>query len=101
MKLKLNHSEFTAMLQMFIAIVLSAATNTLEDKMQKALLMQIYEKLYKQAIHSKTQYGIKLTVPEAIAFFFFWQQHQFSNPAAFEANMVRQINNSIHQKFAV
>lgn len=101
MKLKLTHSEFTAMLQMFICIVLPQPAGNIEQILFKSLLMQIYEKLYKHAIHSKDRYAIKLTEAETIAFYAFWQKHQFSNPVSFEANLVRQIINSINQKFAI
>ncbi len=101
MKLKLTHSEFTALLQMFIAIVMAQHPADMHEKMQHALMMQIYEKMYKQALFSKKQYAIKLTIPEAIAFYFFWQAHEFINPASFEANLVRTANNHIHQKLIV
>lgn len=101
MKLKLSHNEFIAMLKIFVAIVLVYQVNNLTEKMHKALMMQIYEKLYKQAISSKKHYCIKLTTPEAIAFYFFWHTHIFSNPSSYEANIIRTTNNLIHQKIIV
>lgn len=101
MNLKLNHSEFTAMLQMFTAIVLVHQPCDLLEKLRKALLMQVYEKLYKTAIKPRESYSIKLTLPEAIAFYEFWQLHEFNNPASYEANLIRATNNLIHQKAIV
>lgn len=100
MNLKLNHSEFTAMLQMFVSIVLVMPSQCLADTMLKALLMQIYEKLYRHAIHTKSKYSIKITIPEAIAFYLFWAKHEFKKPSSYEANLIRQTINSIHQKLA-
>lgn len=101
MKLKLDHSEFTSMLQMFATIVIGQETDNPAGKLHKALMMQIYEKLYKSGVRPKASYSIGLTDAEAIAFWFFWQKHEFKNPASYEANLVRTTNNLIHQKLIV
>jgi hypothetical protein len=101
MKLKLSHTEFTALLKMFVAIVLPYEDNSITGIIEKAVLMQIYEKLFKQSVPTKTKYNIKITTAEAASFFQFWQRHQFSNPASYEANLVRITNNLIHQKLIV
>jgi hypothetical protein len=101
MKLKLNHNEFRALLQMYVGIVLPFHPTSLATSLVQHLQMQIYEKLYKSAIAKKANYTIKMTPAEALSFYAFWHQHQFENPASYEANLIRQTNNSIHQKLIV
>lgn len=101
MKLKLSHTEFTALLTMFMNIVLPHDDDSLQGIIEKALMMQVYEKLFKQSVPTKPKYNIKLTTAEAAGFFQFWQRHQFANPVSYEANLVRTTNNLIHQKLIV
>lgn len=98
MKLKLSHSEFIQLLTMYINIVLPYRVDTPTNKLLYALMIQVYEKLYKMAIKPRKSYLIHLSIAEAIAFWFFWQQHEFEDSKSFEANLIRITNNSIHQK---
>lgn len=101
MKLKLNHTEFTALLTMFTAVVLPYDDRSLSGIIEKAVMMQVYEKLFKQSYPVKAKYNIKLTAAEAASFFQFWQRHQFSNPVSYEANLIRSATNLIHQKLII
>lgn len=101
MKLKLSHNEFTALLNMFLAIVLPYEDKTVSGIIEKAIMLQIYEKMFKQQLLVKDKYSIKLTIAEAAVFFQFWQRHEFANIASYEANLIREANNLIHQKLIV
>ena len=100
MKLKLTHAELMALYNLLQAMNEKWVCDDMEDKLLHVLLTGIFIKLHKTVIIRKEKYGIKLTEAEAMAFYICFQRHSlgFSD---YTGNLVNQINNSIHQKFAV
>ncbi len=99
MKLKLTHSEF-----MCLHGILKNPIYFFRDyggDMYEALIstiiLSIYQKFYVRAFIKKKMYSIKLSPQEAIAFWLFFNDHEFDN-ASFEGNLLNKINNSIHQQ---
>lgn len=102
MTLKLNHSQFTALLSILHQIVtVEGEPASMEAKLLLSIIASIYKKLFTKSIEKKKKYSLKLTATEALAFWvFFSKYHFFEGEALFEAHLVQTINNTIHQKFA-
>ncbi|MGQ0738392.1 MAG: hypothetical protein ACT4OJ_04965 [Bacteroidota bacterium] len=101
MKLKnLTYAEFTALHQFLALICTSITPKGIEAQVLHGVLFRMYRRFYTNAIRVKKKYTISIEADEACAFWMFtgrydmWQQDEFTK------NLVRQINNSIHQKYS-
>lgn len=100
MKLKLTKAEFDALYSFFTGMIKDAKPEGMNSRMLLSTLMDIYEKMYRKAFKRKENYTVVLKDHEAIGFWFFFQKYPFPAKMIFEANLVHQINNNIHQKFS-
>jgi len=100
MKLKLSNNELAALYELLQKMNDKFTCEDMMDKIIHVLLTEIYVKMHKTIVLKKEKYSIKLTAAEAMAFYIATERHNlgFSN---FTGNLLNQINNSIHQKFAV
>jgi hypothetical protein len=101
MKLKLTKAQFKALYALFQHMIVGAKPKGLEARLLRALLFNIYEKMYKKAIDEKTRYSLSLSEEEALAFWVFFNKFNYIPvEMIFEANLVQTICNNIHQKFS-
>ncbi len=99
MTLKLTYQQFTALYQIFKGIQNKIGFDDMWDKLLHIELTGIYQKLYQQDMIIKKKYRVKLTPAQAIAFYIVLNENNL--PAGtLEGNLLRTINDSIHQKFA-
>lgn len=99
MKLKLSHSEFTSLYEMLKDVVEETGFKPLSnDALYHIILVGLYKKFYRRAIEKMKQYNISLEPQEAIAFYRVFVDGSYI-PGLFEANLVQQILNNIHQQF--
>jgi hypothetical protein len=99
MKLKLTYIQFMSLLNLFRELSLLPMPTEMEDKLIHAHMLTIYQKFYAKAIMKNKSYSIKLTAPEAIAFWLNWVNAKLPAEMVFEKNLLLTINNNIEQKF--
>lgn len=101
MTLTLTPSEMNALQGLFQNFVLVETISwNAYKKLQVAVLLRMYKRIYQKVFVSKKSYKLKLEPDEAIAFYLF-----FDNPIPgeylFEQNLINQIRHLIHQKLIV
>jgi cytosine/uracil/thiamine/allantoin permease len=96
--IKLTHSQFFSMLKAHEAIVIPDEPTVMGEKLVHVLMLEIYQKLYQKAILSKKEYSLKLSAPEAIAFWLYWQGQRFD--CVHQANTINQVIAAIDRKVA-
>jgi hypothetical protein len=100
MKLKLTAAEFHALYAFFEHMIKDARPDGMNAKMLHSILMEIYEKMYRKAFKKKSSYSVLLKDFEAVGFYMFFSKYSIDPEMVFEANLIRTINNSIHQKLS-
>lgn len=98
MKMKLTHSEFMELFNLFQDVAYAEAPKDMLKKLLYCHQVRIYTKLYNKAILKRKEYTLKLTEEEAIEFYLFWSNHTFA-PASFVGNILNQANAKIHRLF--
>lgn len=100
MKLKLTYTEFKALHDLLHGLLFPCNTSGIKGRLFRSLMMSIFKKFYvKMLDERKKKYTISLKEEYACAWWLFFTE--YTVPTAYEANLVHQINNSIHQKYAV
>lgn len=103
MKLKLSYNELIALHDVFgRCVVIDAKSFNAHKKLQVAILLKLWKKLYTKAFAKKKEYSVTMDADEAIAFYlYFHNTNLVPGEMIYERNLITQINNSIHQKFIV
>lgn len=101
MKFKLNHSELTALHTMLEGPALNIKPSGTFDKLGIALIAQIWDKLDRKmaGVERKTKYTLSLSKAEAIGFYLYWHSVGVPYNMFYEANVIRTIQDSIHQQY--
>lgn len=100
MKLKLSYTEFKALHDLLQGLLFPNITTGIKGRLLRAMLLSIFKKFYvKMLDERKKKYSITLKEEYACAWWLFFSEYQAPTP--YEANLVAQINNSIHQKYSV
>lgn len=100
MKLKLTYSEFNALYQLLAAICTGIKPAGIEAQVLHGVLFRMYRRFYTKAIKVKKKYAITIEADEACAFWIFFGKYDMYQQDDFTRNLVRQLNNSIHQKYS-
>ena len=100
MKLKLSHAEFTALHTLLAAICTGITPGGIQAHVLHGVLFRVYKKFYRKAIDHKKKYAINLDDDEACAFYMFFTKEQMPAHDVFTINLLTQITNNIHQKYA-
>lgn len=100
MKLKLKHDEFIALHDMFRDISHKYGAQDFWDKLLHVISTNVFLKMYKMAVYKKPKYTLKLSEPEAIAFWILTNDHKLGD-STFLGNLLNTINYSIHQTYTV
>jgi hypothetical protein len=102
MKLKLSHTEFSALLNL-LAGVMNFRTQyfEMEDKLMFSLLAKTYGRFYKKALFKKKEYGISLPDEEALNWYLVFSDEDIYLPEQDPQllNLIHKINNNIHQQY--
>jgi hypothetical protein len=105
MKFKLSHCQLTALHNVFrslFAIEEFLDLSNIEARLLMAVLLGIYRNISKRLIDAtvtKKKHSLSFTVVEACAFWiYFTKFHVFSEENLYEANLIDQINATLHQQ---
>jgi hypothetical protein len=101
MKMKLSHAEFCQLYLLLHRCVNDHAPKGIEATVIHAVLKGLYRKFYLRALDKKKLYTITCEDQEACAFYMMFSRYPMEAENPFTVNLVHQINNKIHQKFAV
>lgn len=101
MKLTLTNSEFCQLYLLLHKCVNNHIPKGIEATVIHSVLKGLYRKFYLRALDKKRQYKITCEDQEACAFYMMFSRYPMEGENPFIVNLVHQINNKIHQKFAV
>lgn len=101
MKLKLTYSEFNALYQLLAQVCTGIKPAGIEAQVLHGVLFRMYKRFYVKAIKVKKSYSISIEADEACAFWMFFSKFNMQGQELHTTNLVLQLNNSIHQKYAV
>jgi hypothetical protein len=107
MKFKLSRQQLIALRNVFKTLVgadIVEAPESFEARLLMALLLSIFKQLsrkYMDTPLTKPHVSIRLNQVEALAFWIYFSKfHEFSVHQVYEANLIGQINSSIHQQLS-
>lgn len=101
MKTKLTRQQLKALLAVFDGLFRDEQEphiGNFEARLLLAIMQGIHLQLKKKVLDVKTKYNLKLTDVEALAFWIFFNKFDIRPAGAiYEANLIDQICNLIHQ----
>lgn len=100
MKLKLTYAEFKTLHQLLSIVCTGIVPNGIEALVLHGVLFRMYRKFYNKAIKVKKKYTVSIEADEACAFWMFFTKFDMKGQEVYTTNLVLQLNNSIHQKYA-
>lgn len=102
MKLKLTHSQFDCMYKLLQNPVsfFRDRGGDMYDALLATIMAGLFQKFYHKAFIKKQQYKITLAPHEALAFWLYFNEHDFENES-FEGNLLNTICAQIHQQHAL
>lgn len=77
--IKYKANEFMLLKELYERTVCVDMSKDIEDRLLIAVLLNVYRKIYKQAVEMKSKYSLKYRAEEAIAFILYFNGYPAQN----------------------